>query len=258
MIVTVYEDANLNGEMDANEISIPSAAIYLDENRDGQYTAFLEPSFEGSYPRTIQLREPSVSIGVIPSSMGNLVFGRTVQPGLTHFTASLSSNTVAHIQIPLSINVAPVAEDIIVNAFIGDSVTIVIINQNTDLNNNIDVEAAIRIVKQPDSGSLDMSSGAIYYYPSRAKTTYNFDISIRYQVCDTAGLCSSEAGIIISYVPKLISPSPAAVVNPSPSPSTRPSSNPPVNPPQDIPEASNCPSALIPVILTVLLLSILI
>lgn len=197
--------------MDSDELTLPQVSVYLDSDRNGEYDQFTDPSFSGPYPSLIQVREQSYNVGVVPSTLGDFVIGRTASPGTTQFRVTLSSNTVPHIQIPLSNNLPPIAQDLTVTAFFGDAVTIVVINEATDPNNNIDVNSAIHIIRSPTEGTTQTSNGAVFYFPTHAKSTFTSIVDMKYKICDLADACSNEATITINFLPKPITTTPVPV-----------------------------------------------
>jgi len=199
--VFVFVDDNLNGNLDNEErskVSSTNAAVYVDANQDGQYTPYVDPVYEGPYPITISLRNRAYSIGVVPDTLGDMVIGYTNKPGKTQWNVRLDPARQMTVEIPLSMNVAPVSRDISRISLAGQTVHINnIINSGTDRNNNLDYDTAIVLKDTPQNGRVSTVNGVFTYVPLQRG---QFTETIQYQICDMANACSQTSRITLEFV----------------------------------------------------------
>lgn len=104
------------------------------------------------------------------------------------------------------VNHAPEAHDDIASTFKNEAVTINVIHDDVDLDNNID-PSSVAIIDSPTNGTAEVNEdGSITYIPNQDFVGTD---SFTYNVCDTEGLCS-EANAVVEV---------AVVETPTPAPS---------------------------------------
>src|SRR3990167_4198318 len=204
MEVNVFFDENLNGIFDGADYSFkpldqpssPWIIVFLDNNQDGIYAPDKDPTYTGNYPMVISVRKSQYYVGLVTSSLGDLVIGYTSVPGQTIWNVDLNALD-ARVDIPVSINVAPVANNFTVIAVPGARMELTIISATTDRNNNLDVNTAIRNVNIVEgAGDVLVVGAQLIFIPVHDEPQ---QVTITYQICDTAGLCSEIATIVIDY-----------------------------------------------------------
>jgi uncharacterized repeat protein (TIGR01451 family) len=98
------------------------------------------------------------------------------------------------------INHAPEARDDVAGTFKNEAITIDVIHDDVDVDNNID-PTSVSITSQPSSGTVSVNDdGSVTYYPNQDFTGID---NFTYSVCDLEGLCSeADATVEVAVVEK--------------------------------------------------------
>merc|ERR1711943_47990 len=222
VIIAVYLDANYDGIRNANENTLPNIRFYLDLNFNEEYDSATEPLYVTSgnpAQADIILRPGTYVARILTASLeGNLVVGRTLEIGADNFIFNTADGvikmaTYLDLLIPVSENVPPIAKPISVSAYPGIVVIPNVINQNTDLNNNIDLNHGFFPLNFPsDLATYNFAAGELAVIPFHDNDE---PISFQYQLCDEVGACSSVETISIKFI-DLTQSSPVPTVVPVP------------------------------------------
>merc|ERR1712137_1030135 len=147
----------------------------------------------GAVSAVIPLRPGSYSLGLMKSSLRDLVVGYTNVPSLDFFQVSVQEDTQeGTVDLPLSRNMRPTAENIHLTVSPDRSIIRVadLITMNTDANNNIHFTNGFEMLQFPDSlATWSFQDGSLQI--TRKDSSQDDPLNILYRLCDNSALCSA-------------------------------------------------------------------